>query len=171
MRGDLWSFISDIYREGGYYADAMRSVNNALRITPDSPAHLVQKGNIFLAKDDVAKAVTTYISAAAREKDPIAVLVYAASELMGRQYMMAALMFLKMVTHETDNPEHVKAYPYIAYCYYVLGLHNRFAENLEKACQYTPSVVGELWQNELMGVAPENYYQALTSMTEDIQPF
>lgn len=171
MRSDMWSFISDIYREGGYYADAMRSVNNALRISPDSPAHLVQKGNIYLAKDDVAKAVTTYISAAAKEVNPISVLVYAASELMGKQYMMAALMFLKMVTHETENPEYVKAYPYIAYCYYVLGLRNHFLENLEKACQYTPNVVGELWENELMGVAPENYYQVLSSLLEDYKPF
>ena len=171
MRSDMWSFISDIYREGGYFADAMRSVNNALRIMPDNPAHMVQKGNILLSKGDVARAVGMYISAAAKDDNPIAVMVYAASELMGRQYMMAALMFLKLVTHETDNPEHVKAYPYIAYCYYVLGLEKRFAENLEIACRYTPNVVGELWENELMGVAPENYYKVLTSLAAGAKPF
>ena len=171
MRSDMWAFISEVYRQGGYYTEAMRAINNGLRMMPESASHLVQKGNIYLSKDNVAKAVMFYISAASKEADPISVLVFAASELMGRHYMVAALMFLKMVAHETNNPEHVKAYAYIAYCYYVLGLYNRFEENLEKACQHTPNVVGELWENELMGVAPEDYFRVLTTLFKNIEPF
>ena len=175
MKGEMWAYIADIYRRGKYYSDAMRSVNNALRLFPDSVSYKMLKGTIYLDQDQIGKAVMCFFEAAAKEENPVSMLLSAASELIDRDYLMATIMFLKLAIREKNDPDHVKAYPYLARCYLVLRMPKPFFENLKQACKYTPQMVAEFWKDDLMGIAPEDYYQVLRTLYEgkfeDIQPF
>ena len=61
----------------------------------------------------------------------------------------------------------MKAYPYLAYCYFLLKMPRPFYENLEQACRHVPESVADLWKDDLMGIEPKNYYYALKTLYGD----
>ena len=166
-KADMWAYIADIYRIGGYYTKALRAINNALRLYPDAPSYKMMKGSVYLDQDQMGKAVMNFLDAAAAEQNPVRAMLSAAAELLEHGNLMPALMFLRMVTRETDDPDHVKAYPYLAHCYFLLKMPKFFYESLEQACKYTPQMVAEFWKDDLMGIEPENYYQVLRTLYKD----
>ena len=166
-KADMWAYIADIYRIGGYYTEAIRAITNALRLYPDAPHYKMMKGSIYLDQGQMGKAVMNFLDVAAAEPNPVRVMLGAAAELLEHGNLMAALMFLRMVTKEKSDPDHVKAYPYLAHCYFLLKMPKFFYENLEQACKYVPQMVAEFWKDDLMGIEPENYYQVLRTLYKD----
>ena len=166
-KADMWAYIADIYLTGGYCTEAMRSINNALRMYPGATGYKMMKGSIYLGQKQMGKAVMCFLDATANADNPVKVMLGAAAELLEHGNLMPAMMFLKMVTRETDDPDHVRAYPYLAHCYFLLKMPKFFYESLEKACKYTPQMVGEFWKDDLMGIEPENYYQVLKNLYKD----
>lgn len=166
-KADMWAYISEIYRSGGYYTEAMRAISYALRLYPDSPAYKMMKGSVYLDQEKIGKAVMCFIEGAAGDPSPVKALLTAATECLGHGHYIPAMMFLKMVTKEPDDPDSVKAYPYLAYCYFLLKMPRFFYENLELACRNTPDVVADLWKDDLMGIEPKDYYYALKTLYGD----
>jgi len=166
-KAEMWAYVADIYKRGKYYSEAMRSVNNALRLFPDTVSYKMLKGSICLDQKQMGKAIMCFLEAVALEKNPVVVMLGAAAELLDQGYLMPAMMFLNMVIREKNDPEHVKAYPYLAHCYFLLRMPKFFYENLKQACKYTPQMVAEFWKDDLMGIAPENYYQVLKTLYKE----
>lgn len=166
-KAEMWAYIADIYWNGGYYKEAMHSVNNALRLYPDSTSFKMMKGSVYLSQDNMGKAVMCFLEATANDSNPVRVMLAAAAEFLEHGNLMPAMMFLKMVSREKDNPDHVRAYPYLAHCYFLLKMPKFFYESLEQACLHTPQMVAEIWKDDLMGIEPENYFHVLKTLYGD----
>ena len=70
-------------------------------------------------------------------------------------------MLLTTALRFDDDPDFPKIYIYMAQGHYLMRHTDMFLKYLKKACQYTPELVRTCWSDELIGIAPDHYYQTL----------
>lgn len=154
-------FIADALTIGGFFKEALAVIRLAIRTFPDDVDFHIQKARIHLAMENAEDAVEEYMRAAINSDTKVNILMSGAGDLMEHDYYRAAVFLLLMAEKEQDDPEHVKVYPYLTHIAAQLGQNELAISFLDKACQYAPDVVGQLWENDLIGIAPDNYYNTL----------
>ena len=155
------SYIAEIYLMGGFYDEALKMINLALRNNKHVPEFLMQKGIILLSQKKTVRAMHAFFEAvnAADRKFPF--LTLAGGELMAKGYTEVAMMLLTTALRFDDDPDFPKIYIYMAQGHYLMRHTDMFLKYLKKACQYTPELVRTCWSDELIGIAPDHYYQTL----------
>jgi len=158
------SYLAEIYLSGGYYDEALKMINLALRSNSKSPEFLMIKGTILLEQHKTALAIKSYLTAinAAERKFPV--LTIAGGELMSHGRNEVAMIFLNMALRYDDDPDYEKIYIYLAQGYHLLHMPKQFSKYLKLACEHTPDLVRTCWPDDLIGVDEADYYDVLMKL-------
>ncbi len=169
LKANARAVISNAYTIGGYSKKALRSINLAIRSNPDSVEYLVQKSLILIddnKTENALKALFDLIAMVCRNgnENCSSAFMNMADKLLNKEHVESAVLLYTLVSQDIANPDHAKAYVRLAHCYYLLHEHKNFFKYLELACKNAPDAVGKFWEEELIGIDPENYYPTLRAM-------
>lgn len=166
MKAGSRAFMADVYMQGGYYDEALKQMNAVLR-HKRLPEFVIQKGIILLAQDKLGAAMRTFLEAIGMAERKFPYLMVAGGELMSRGYLDVAMLVFSLAGKCKDDPDYPIIYIYLAQGYYLKQSRAQFLKYLQKACTETPEMVHNCWHDELIGVAPADYFATLKGLLDN----
>ncbi len=158
------SYLAEIYLSGGFYDDALKMINLALRSNSKSPEFLMIKGSILLEQHKPALAIRVFFNAVKGAKRKFPLLTIAGGELLSHGLHEAAMVFLSLARQYRNDPDYPKLYIYLAQGYHLMHMPKQFSKYLKLACEHTPDLVRVCWPDDLIGVSKDDYYNVLMKL-------
>jgi len=130
--GAYYSRLSEVYRQAGHYARAVRALDRCIRENASEPAYHLLFGDIMVEKGDIAAALSAYERAVKLRPDFTGAYYNRFGNTLVRfsHHEKAVLAFRKASTAEPDNPFYIL---YLAGTYAALGQEDLARQALEKA--------------------------------------
>lgn len=154
-------YLISCYFDGGFYTEARRLANLLLKADPDDINLLCFRGRLNLKTGRYDDAIFDFEWAEWFAYDKVSALMLAGGCLVESLYYEKALEYFSKAVEMKDNPNHIKAWVYMAQMHYMLYNRKEFFKCLKQACDLTPELVRQTWTNELMGVNEKEYFIAL----------
>jgi len=171
VRSEYRMYIADAYMAGGYYKEALHHIRLALRYNPDDVDMLLQEALCLVKTKSVKDAISLYdhLVENSEGKEQFRLSMAAATDLLANNYVYASNYFFSKAAKIKEHPDHVKTYIYLAHCCFFMKMPENFFFFLKLACKYTPDLVRTFYANQLIGVDPDNYYDALKEIYKDFR--
>ncbi|MBQ0141695.1 MAG: tetratricopeptide repeat protein [Prevotellaceae bacterium] len=161
MRAMVLSFIAQAYLDGKFYDEALDSINQALALVPDITEFDVQKAKIYLSTGNLTEAHYWFHKSLETTTLKVPLLINIAREYLFIECYNEALEFVELAKEQTSDSQHVEAYSYLTFIFYMLGDKAKYLENLELACQHAPEIICSFWKETLTDVPQSEYFNIL----------
>ena len=172
---DMYCEIADIYMMCDHDDEALNAIDEVLRIIPDDPHYLIEKGIILAHIGKEPELADAYIRECIEmSEDKIDAALGAAIRLLFSNSIDKSLQYLDEVESYTpqfqDDEYRKRMVPaYRALIYYKKKSLDDFLPALHEACIVCPDMVGNLFAEQIpSNVAPENFFDYLIEKVKRI---